>query len=58
MKTLSAKQIIITIVIGYLITSYVNKEFNPFNLTMSARILQCLFIGTSLLIQLGIKNNS
>jgi hypothetical protein len=56
MKSLSIKQILITIVISYLITSFVNAELNPFNLSNEVRIIQIFIIGFSLLIQLGIKN--
>jgi hypothetical protein len=39
------KEITITIIISYLITSYVSNEFNPFKLTTDARLVQ-VFIAT------------
>lgn len=56
MKKLSIKEILITIIVSYLITSFVNAEINPFNLSLYARLIQVFVILTSLLVQLGIKN--
>lgn len=56
MKSLSIKQILITFVISYLVTSFVNAELNPFNLSNEVRFFQMFFSGLSLLIQLEIKN--
>ncbi len=58
MKLISFKQIAITILISYFITAYINAELNPFNLTTEARVFQIVLIFFSLLIQLGIKNNT
>jgi hypothetical protein len=57
MKPLSIKQILITILVSYLITSFVNAELNPFNLSMYARVIMIFIISISLLVQLGIKNS-
>lgn len=56
MKQLSIKQIFITILISYLITAYVNSEMNPFNLDVTAKVLQIFITAVSLGLQLGIKN--
>jgi len=40
------KEIIITIIISYLITSYVANEFNPFKLTIDARVVQVFMTAT------------
>lgn len=56
MKSLSIKQILITIVLSYLIISFVNAEMNPFNLAVYVRTMQVFIIGISLAIQLAIKN--
>ena len=58
MKTLSVKQILITIVISYLITAYIHNNINPFELSIYVKVIQVFVTGTSLLIQLGIKNNT
>lgn len=58
MKTLSIKQIFITIIITYLITSYINSEMNPFNWKVTVRVLQIFITAVSLGIQLGIKNTN
>lgn len=57
MKPLTIKQIVITIIVSYLITSFVNAELNPFNLSMYARICEVFIITISLGVQLGIKNS-
>ena len=57
MKQLSIKQIFITILISYLITSYVNSEINPFNWDVTVRVLQIFITAVSLGVQLGIKNS-
>jgi len=57
MKTLSITQILITILISYLVTSYIYNEFNPFILSISERFAQVLTVCISLFVQLGIKNN-
>jgi hypothetical protein len=56
MKSLSIKQILITIIISYIITSFVNAEINPFNLSIDGRMIQIFILGVSLAVQLGIKN--
>jgi hypothetical protein len=57
MKSLSIKQILITILVSYLITAYVNSELNPFNLGVEAKVIQIFIITISLGVQLGIKNS-
>jgi len=57
MEKLPLKNIIITIVLSYLITSYINAEFNPIKLCLEVRLLQVFITGLSLFIQWGIKNN-
>lgn len=56
MKPLTIKEILITIIVSYLITSFVNAELNPFNLSEYARVIQVFIIAISLFVQLGIKN--
>jgi len=56
MKLISFKQIAITIVISYFISSFLNADLNPFNLAIEARIGQIVLILFFLMIQLGIKN--
>lgn len=51
MEKLPVKNIIITIVFSYLITSYINAEFNPIKLDPIIRLIQILFTGLSLFIQ-------
>lgn len=57
MKPLTIKEILITIIVSYLITSFVNAELNPFNLSEYARVIQVFIITISLFVQLGIKNS-
>jgi len=56
MKSLTIKEILITIAISYVVISYVNNNFNPFELSIETRICQLVIIGLSLFIQLAIKN--
>lgn len=56
MEKLPVKNIIITIILSYLITSYISAEFNPMKLPLGVRLLQVFTIGLSLYIQYGIKN--
>ena len=56
MKTLSIKQILITILLSYLTISFINAEMNPFNLDASVRAFQIFATAISLVVQLGIKN--
>jgi hypothetical protein len=57
MKSLSIKQIVITILVSYLVTAFINAELNPFNLSMHARFVQVSITLCSLVVQLGIKNS-
>jgi hypothetical protein len=56
MKKLTIKEVLITIIISYLIVSYINNEFNPFNLSLEARVIQIFLIGVSIFTQLMMKN--
>ena len=56
MKSLTIKEVLITIAISYVVISYVNNNFNPFELSIETRICQLVIIGLSLFIQLAIKN--
>ena len=58
MKSLSIKQILITILSSYLTISFINAEMNPFNLDISVRGFQIFATAISLGIQLAIKNNN
>jgi hypothetical protein len=57
MKSLSIKQILITILVSYLITAYVNSELNPFNLGVEAKVIQIFITSVALSVQLLIKNS-
>lgn len=56
MKSLTIKQVLTTIAISYVVISYVNNNFNPFELSMETRVFQLFIIGISLFMQLAIKN--
>ena len=56
MKKLKITEIIITITLSYLVTSYIFNQFNPFELHILQRALQIVIISISLGVQLGIKN--
>ena len=55
MKPLTIKEILKTIIVSYLITSFVNSELNPFNLSVEVRIIQVFIIAILLFAQLAIK---
>ena len=56
MKKLTLKEIAITIVVSYLGTAYVQSDFNPFNWSVEVRVFQIILAGTSMYIQIAIKN--
>lgn len=53
---LSIKEILLTIAISYILTSYINNNFNPFILSKEAKIIQVLIIGVSLFLQAMYKD--
>jgi hypothetical protein len=55
MKSLTIKEILITIAIIYVVISYVNNNFNPFELSIETRVCQLVITGVSLFIQIAIK---
>lgn len=58
MKLITFKEILITIAINYIAFSYVNNNFNPFELSIETRGFQIVLIGLSLFIQAMIKDLS
>jgi hypothetical protein len=56
MKKLTLKEIAITIVVSYLVASYVQGSVNPFNWGEESRFAQIGLVGISLLIQAMLKN--
>jgi len=56
MKSLTIKEFLITIAISYVVISYVNNNFNPFELSIETRLCQLVITGVSLFIQIAIKN--
>ena len=58
MKKLTIKEILITIIVSYLVVSYVNGQFNPLNLSLGARLIQMFILGLSLFAQLMIKKDN
>ena len=58
MKLITFKEIIITITINYIVFSYVNKNFNPFELSIETRGFQIALIGLYLFMQAMIKDLS
>ena len=57
MKKLTLKEIAITIVVSYLATAYVQSDLNPFNWPLEVRVFQMILVGTSIYIQIAIKNH-
>jgi hypothetical protein len=53
---ISLYQIFLTLAISYCITSYINAEFNPFNLGLGARLFQVTLTGFSLMVQYALKD--
>lgn len=51
MKLLSIKEILGTIAISYIVISYINKTFNPFELSEVARFTQIIIIFVSLFLR-------
>lgn len=51
MKLLSIKEILVTIAISYILTSYINNNFNPFELSKETKIIQVIIIGVSFFLQ-------
>jgi hypothetical protein len=56
MKSLTIKEVLITIAISYFVISYVNNNINPFELSIETRVCQLVITGVSLFIQIAIKN--
>lgn len=56
MKYLNLKEIILSIVVSYFITAYINMEFNPNNWVIEVRIAQIGLIGISLFFQAMFKD--
>lgn len=55
MKKLTLKEIVITIVVSYLITAYIQAELNPINWEIGTRITQIALLLCSITIQTLIK---
>lgn len=55
MKKLTLKEIAITIIVSYLVTSYIQKSFNPFNWGTEVRTLQIVLTVAALSIKYIIK---
>jgi hypothetical protein len=53
---ISLYQIFLTLAISYCVTSYINAEFNPFNLGIGARLLQVALTVFSIIVQYAIND--
>lgn len=56
MKYLTLREILITILVNYSVTAYIQAEANPFYWEINLRFTQLLFLGLSLFIQIAIKD--
>jgi len=49
-------KVILTLMVSYGITSYINTEFNPLNLGVGVRMLQVMLTGFSLVAQYALND--